>query len=182
MESKLGIHSVVPVTLDESTIYGVSGFTDVVPYIQELFRRESKVSEALDRQASPHLALPSDLVDLEMEISPEGSVLPLQQGDPMPAYVVWDASFEEQSEAMDRAMGRIYWLSRIAPILVDQEGSLNVPSGAALRRLVVLTTARARAWRAVLQEGMRKTIVGNVSLYAVQGGEVLARIHRRSGE
>ena len=171
--SKVGIHSVVPVTLDESTIYGVSGFTDVVPYIQELFRRESKVSEALDRQASPHLVLPSDLVDSEMEISPEGSVLPLQQGDPIPQYVTWDASFSEQSEAMDRAMGRIYWLSRIAPILVDQEGSLNVPSGAALRRLVVLTTARARAWRAVLQEGMRKTIVGNASLVAVQGGEIL---------
>lgn len=173
MVSAAGMYPVIPVTLDESTIYGVSGFTDIIPYVQELFRRESKVSEALDRQASPHLGLPNDVADSGLELSPDGSVIPLQPGDAMPAYITWNASFAEQSEAMDRAMDRIYWLSRIAPVLVNQEGSLNVPSGAALRRLVVLTTARARAWRAALEEGMRKAIVGNASLLAAQGGEVL---------
>ena len=37
---------------------GVSDFEDISDYIEELHRRESIVSEALDRHVSPRLAVP----------------------------------------------------------------------------------------------------------------------------
>ena len=67
-----------------------------------------------------------------------------------PAYVTWDAKFEEHRHAIERAVTGILRHSAIAPVLADptqQTGS--IPSGAALRRLSMLTLMRARTLQRV---------------------------------
>ena len=97
-------------------------------------------------------------------------VIPVPDQGAMPAYIVWDAKFDFHESAARRAWHSILRGSRIAPILVLPD--LRVPqlaSGAALRRLAIPTVARIKEIRARLEQAMRQTIAGAVSLMASSG-------------
>ena len=101
--------------------YGISDYEDIDEYVEELHRRESSVSTALDRHTNPHLSIPEDSIRTnaagKMEINQEGMIIPVPvgQGITVPQYITWNAKFEAQENAMDRAVERIQRFSRIAP-------------------------------------------------------------------
>lgn len=144
--------------------YGTSDFEDADEYIKELHRRETAVSEALDKHANPHLGVPEGVLQQDSQgnyiISEDGIVIPVPEGSQNPEYVTWDADFNAQAAAMQRAQDRIQRFSRIAPVLTahrdetDTPG-LSLPSGAALRRLALVTVQRIYELRDLLGPAMR---------------------------
>ena len=170
-----GFPAVVPVTLG-SGFYGRSDFEDTDVYIKELFRRESAVSEALDKQANPHLAVPEGVVTVQPDgsitVDRNGMVIPVPEGSEAPSYVVWDPSFEAQDGAIMRAEDRILQLSKISKILVDPKLRQSAPTGAALRRLAIPTVNKIRHIRGRLDEAIKLVIMGQAYLHAETGGEV----------
>lgn len=174
-----GAGMVVPVRAREG-IYGTSDFLDAAEYIAELHRRESQISEALDRHANPHLAVPEGSLqvnnDGSVTIQKEGMVIPVPEGTHagVPSYVTWDASFEAQENGISRAEQRVLRLSSIAPILATPgEFALRagLPSGAALRRLAVISVNRLRSIREDLTQAWLRVLPAQAILYAAQGGE-----------
>lgn len=168
---------VVPVVARDG-VYGRSDFEDAAEYVQELHRRESAISEALDRHANPHLAVPEGSLttnaDGSVTVNVDGMVIPVPEGSAMPAYIVWEPQFQAQQEGIGRAEQRILRFSQIAPILATPgEFALRggLPSGAALRRLAVISVNRLKAIREELTSAWMRVIPANVMLLAEQGGE-----------
>ena len=173
---------VVPVTAREG-VYGTSDFIDAAEYVAELHRRESSISQALDRHANPHLAVPEGSMrvsaDGKVTIDSDGMVIPVPEGtrNNIPAYVTWDASFDAQESAIARAEQRVLRMSNIAPILATPgEFALRggLPSGAALRRLAVISVNRLKAIREELSTAWKRVLPAQARLWGEQGGERLA--------
>ena len=168
--------SIVPVRSDSEAFYGTSDFRNAEQFVREIHNRSSQVSVALDRHASPHLALPESAMTLGEDGSLDlgagaGMAIPMPDtARQSPSYVVWDAKFDSQESAIRRAFEAIIRGSRIAPILVQQEMRIpQLTSGAALRRLAVPTVGRIRDFRARLEVAMRTTIAGAVDLMIRSG-------------
>ena len=175
-----GAGRVVPVRSREG-IYGTSDFIDAAEYVAELHRRESSISEALDRHAKPHLAVPEGSLSVNADgsvtVNQDGMVIPVPEGSNPPAYVVWDASFRAQEDGIARAEQRILRMSSIAPILATPgEFALRggLPSGAALRRLAVISVNRLKAIREELTAAWLRVIPAQARLLAESGGEAIA--------
>ena len=171
---------VVPIRSREG-VYGTSDFIDMEEYVQELHRRESSISEALDNHTKPHLSVPEGSLkvndDGSVTIEQDGMVIPVPEGGGYPQYIVWDAKFEAQENSIVRAEQRILRMSSIAPILASPgdftlKGSL--PSGAALRRLAVISVNRLKSIREELSTAWRRVIPAQAKLYAGQGGELIS--------
>lgn len=171
--------SAVPVVSvsSDSTLFGRSDYEDTDVYITELFRRESIVSRALDKQASPHLVVPQGSLDRNADgsydISAEGTIFPVPHDTGQtPHYVSWEATFAAQTEAIKRAEARIYQLTGISQILIEPQVRSAALTGAALRRLAAPTVSKIRLLRDKLSKAIRDTLVGQASLIANSGGEV----------
>ena len=172
-----GAGRVVPVRSREG-VYGTSDFVDAAEYVAELHRRESSISEALDRHAHPHLAVPEGSLSVNADgsvtVNQDGMVIPVPEGSQPPSYVTWDASFQAQEDGIARAEQRILRMSSIAPILATPgEFALRggLPSGAALRRLAVISVNRLKAIREELTAAWLRVIPAQAILYGEQGGE-----------
>ena len=167
---------IVPVRYGEG-FYGTSDFEDIEDYVADLHRRESSVSEALDKQANPHLALPEGSFTVNengtASINLDGMAIPVPDGAEIPRYVTWDASFEAQESAMERAELRILQSTAIAPILVRQSANVRVvASGATLRRLAIPTVNKIRRIRDELDPALRRVIVAQAELQSASGERV----------
>lgn len=175
-------NAVVPLTLGSGGRYGVSDFADIAEYVAELHRRESSISESLDRHANPHLAVSQGSVQPtetgDIELSKEGSVLFIPDGERVvPQYVQWSPDFTAHQDAILRAEQRILRLSQIAPILATPgaiANGLSIPSGSALRRLALISVNRLRVIRQALTEAYKRVIPAQAQLYAEMGGERIA--------
>ena len=171
-----GLSPVTPVRLSHG-FYGTSMFVDLNDYVNELFRRESRISEALDRHVNPHLAVPEGALDVDdndnVYIDSNGMIIPVPDDAENPQYITWDPSFSAQESAIERAESRILRSAAIAPVLVHKQDQLHIPSGAALRRLSVATVNRIRLIREKLSEGVKDVIVAQAALFS-QASEVIS--------
>lgn len=181
MQEQAAPMAVIPARNGEG-FFGISDYVDIIDYVAEIHRRESRMSEALDLHLKPHLALPEASISVERDgsvrISKDGEVIPVPEGQSLPpSFVSWNPQFVAHNEAIIRSEKRVLSNSRIAIILTSFTGSeqdlvANVPSGAALRRLAIQTVNRIRLLRETLYSSMKDAIEQAVSLYAIEG-EVL---------
>ena len=170
--------AVVPVTLGTG-IYGRSQFLDIEQYVAELSERESRIAQALDKLANPHLAIHEAAIRVDEQgnaiVDLEGMMIPIPDGaDVAPQYVTWELNTEAHQEAIKRAEQRIQQLTKINRVLVDPDASGGqLPSGSALRRLAITTVNRIRRIRQKMTEAYKDVIVGAADLYGKTGGEII---------
>ena len=98
-------------------------------------------------------------------------ILPIPDGaDVAPQFVVWDAAFDSQENAMERDIERIQRFCFIAPVLTQSRDlQYNLPSGSALRRLSILTVSRIQTLRETLTPAMRQAIAENAEVIRQSG-------------
>ena len=166
----------VPVSLDH-TLFGRSEFRDIITYVKELSRRESSISESMDRRADPHLALGASSVTVDEDGNPvvdlRGMVIPVNPDEPTPEYITNDINYVDEEEAISRCITRLWWASGISPSLLDSNSKLssNVPmSGAALRRLANVTTHKIRGYWEVLTPAIENTLKSQILLSNITPG------------
>ena len=89
--------------------------------------------------------------------------IPVPDGANNPEYVTWNADFSEHDKAIQRTLNRLLTFANVSPVLIDaaQSGG-QIPSGAALRRLAILTVNRIRTLRRGFDDAFRQTIAGAV--------------------
>ena len=85
------MYGVVPVRSCDSDFYGLSDFENAAQFAAEIHRRESSVSEALDRHTNPHLSVPENAVALRadgtMKLETDGMVIPVPDGGEKPCLL-----------------------------------------------------------------------------------------------
>ena len=157
-------------------VLGISDYVDVDDYIVELHRRESAVSEALDRHVNPHLAVPEGVLRTDaagnITLDAGGEAIPYPDGSSPPQYVTWEPDFTAHEHAMERALERIQRASGIAPVLAGTSDTINTPSGSALRRLAFVTVGRIRSFRRRLDGAFRRVCVDNGEVARLSGVDV----------
>ena len=164
---------VTTVVLEGDDIYGESLFDDLRSQVAEINLRETRISEALDKHANPHLAVPEGSLSVDQNgravISASGDALFVPEGSTNPEYIVWDPKFDAHVEAVIRAERRIASMAGISQLLVNVSGGnsagqrLYLPSGVALRRLALLTVQRIRSYRSDMEEALQGIIAGALS-------------------
>ena len=101
------VYGVVPVRSCDSEFYGESDYENAAQFVAEIHRRESGISEALDRHVNPHLAVPDNALELQpdgrMRVPSEGMIIPVREDGSMPTYVTWDPRFAFHESACRRA-------------------------------------------------------------------------------
>ena len=154
-------------------VIGVSAYHDIDDYVQELHRRESAVSEALDRHVAPHLAVPEGVLRTDAagnaELSSDGEAITVPEGGTTPTYVTWEPDFTAHENAMSRALERIQRMTGIAPVLAGTSDTINTPSGSALRRLAMVTVTRIRTFRSKLDVAIRTVCAENMEVARLSG-------------
>ena len=156
--------------------YGTSDYEDTDEYIDELHRRETLVSEALDLHVKPHLAVPEGVLNVDEHgnttINVDGMMIEVPEGGTNPSFVSWEHQFEAHEMAMERAMERIRWFTQLAPTLLSRtDSTYNFPTGAALRRSAMLTINRINVLRQRLQHAMRQVAAENMDVVRATGME-----------
>ena len=173
------VFQVVPVR-NGNGFYGTSDFLDSEEYVAEIQRRESAIGLALDKHVNPHLAVPEGSLvvntDGSVNINSDGMVIPVPEGGNNPSYLNWEPQYDAQHRSIERAEDRILQASKIASVLFhrigDELGSL--PTGAALRRLAIVSVNRIRQIRTCLDTAMTDTLIGAADLSAKRGNEVIS--------
>ena len=156
--------------------YGQSWFDDMEEYVEDLHRRESKLSEALDKHTEPHLAVHESM----FTVLPDGTaviatdqagVLPMpDEADVAPQFITWEAKTEAQQDSIYRSTESIQRFAAIAPVLTQNRNTrYSLPSGSALRRLGLVTVTRINTIREILSPAMRQAIANNAEVVRGSG-------------
>ena len=161
-----GENPITPVYMNEHRIFGRSDFIDIIPSVEEMMRRESGISRALDRHQNPHLAVPEGSFQYDdnkqVTLNDDGMIIPMPEGGSAPSYVSWNTKFTDHADAGRRAMYRALQLSGIAPFLIDKDEKSKAgypASGVSLRRLAMPTVNKLNSMRLLLGEAIKDTIV-----------------------
>lgn len=137
--------------LTSDRLFGIDDYRSIDSIIAELMVRISQISKVLDKFASPSMTGPQSALDFDEQLQQwvlkVGDYFPRNtEEDPKPEYLVWDAGMEANFKQIELLINQLYMISEMGSAIF---GDLNnktgdVPSGTALRRLMMSPLAKAR--------------------------------------
>jgi Phage portal protein, SPP1 Gp6-like len=160
------------ITSDRAT--GIDDYTDVDSIIAELMVRVGQIARILDKHASPSMSGPQaslerDPVSGEWRLK-AGNYFPRDnKDDPTVQYITWDGELGANFNEIDRLINMLYTISEMGSAIF---GDLNnktgaVPSGSALKRLMIAPLAKVSRIRQRLDPALKKAVM----LCSKLGGE-----------
>lgn len=132
-------------------IFGLDDYRSVDSLISELMVRISQISKVLDKFAQPSMTGPQSALQMD-EITGQwilkiGDYYPRNaESDPKPEYLTWDAGMEANFKQIELIINQLYTISEMGSALLGDLSNKtgDVPSGSALRRLMMSPLAKAR--------------------------------------
>ena len=131
-------------------IFGFDDYSTIDSIISELIVRVSQVCRILDKHAAPSMsgpasALERDPITDEWRLRTGDYFTRENSDDPETKYIVWDAQLDANFKAIETLVNHLYAISEMGAALLG--GTANntgqVPSGSALRRLMVQPLAKS---------------------------------------
>jgi len=142
---------------------GYDDYEDVQSIICELEIRVAQIAKILDQHAAPTLAAPRLAIEQDANgryYYKSGKVIPMFEGVPVPQYITWDGQLEAAFRHIEILMQALYYLSEMGPaVWGDAEKLGNVPSGTALRRMMMPTLAKVNRVRSNFDTGVKKALM-----------------------
>lgn len=137
--------------LTSDRLFGLDDYRSVDSIISELMVRISQISKVLDKHAAPSMTGPSSALVCD-QLTGEwrlklGDYFPNDDPSvPPPQYIVWDASFEASFKQIELLVNQLYTISEMGSAIFGDLSNKtgDVPSGSALRRLMMSPLAKAR--------------------------------------
>ena len=137
--------------LTSDRLFGLDDYRSVDSIISELMVRISQISKVLDKHAAPSMTGPSSALVCD-QLTGEwrlklGDYFPNDDPNvPPPQYIVWDASFEASFKQIELLINQLYTISEMGSAIFGDLSNKTgeVPSGSALRRLMMSPLAKAR--------------------------------------
>lgn len=151
-------------TSDRAT--GLDDYTDVDSIIAELMVRVGQVARILDKHASPSMsgpqtALERDEVTGEWRLKAGNYFTRMNNDDPDVKYITWDGQLEANFKEIEKLTNFLYTISEMGSALFgDMSANVGqVPSGTALRRLMIAPLAKVNRIRMRLDKKVKEAII-----------------------
>ena len=143
-------------TLTTDRVFGIDDYQDIDSIVSELIVRISQISKVLDIHSNPSMSGPAGALEFDdMTQSYRlkvGNYFPLEggeEGDARPQYLTWDASFDANFKQIELLINQLYTISEMGAAIFGDltQKSGQVPSGSALRRLMMSPLSKAKRIR-----------------------------------
>jgi len=175
--TKTGIDDflIVPIQnlLGADGVYGMDDYSDMNDLVKELEKRLIQASRVFTKHADPAVSGPASKIDIdpysgEAVVVGGGLYFGYNQGEPQPAYMVWDAKLGDVFTQITEIKQALYLVSELSPAALGELKQGLAESGSALKRLMMPTLAKVNRLRLRLDPGTRE-ILRIVSALEVDG-------------
>jgi hypothetical protein len=147
-------------------ITGMDDYKDVDSILSELMVRISQIGRILDKHASPSVTGPQTSLMQDPDTGEwrlkMGNYFPRNTNDePEPKYLTWDGKLEAAFSQAELLINQLYIISEMgAALLGDFSNSKSgqVPSGTAMRRMMMSPLAKVNRIRMNFDPAMKKAI------------------------
>lgn len=137
--------------LTSDRLFGIDDYRTVDSLVSELMVRISQISKVLDKFAQPSMTGPQSAMQRD-DVTGEwilkiGDYFPRNtQDEPKPEYITWDADMEANFKQIELIINQLYTVSEMGSALLGDLSNKtgDLPSGSALRRLMMSPLAKAR--------------------------------------
>jgi hypothetical protein len=177
LETQMGVCPVFVLSNMQTSdsVFGFDDYDSIDSLVSELIVRVSQVSKVLDKHADPSMSGPASALEQdqktgEWRLRLSNYFAREKADEPAPEYITWDGSLTAAFKDIDVLTNMLYSLSEMgAAILGDISANTGqVPSGSALRRLMVSPLAKARRVAAGIDPVLKRIISAGASLYGVE--------------
>ncbi len=184
-EVKTGVDDflVVPVQnlLGADGVYGMDDYSDMNDLVKELERRLIQASRVFTKHADPAISGPASKIDIdpysgEAVVVGGGQYYGYNTGEPVPAYMVWDAKLGDVFTQISEITQKLYMVSELSPAALGELKQGLAESGSALKRLMMPTLAKVNRLRLRLDPGTREILRIVSALEVVGRGPGAAQI------
>jgi len=184
-EVKTGIDAflVVPVQnlLASDGVYGMDDYSDMCDLVKELEKRLIQNSRVFTKHADPSISGPASKIDIdpysgEAVVVGGGQYYGYNNGEPAPAYMVWDAQLPCVFQQIDEVIARLYMVSELSPAALGELKQGLAESGSALKRLMMATLAKVNRLRLRLDPATREILRVTAALEVLGRGSGAAQL------
>ena len=156
----------IPNTTTSRDLYGMDDYIDIDSIVSEIEVRLDQIAKVLDKHTAPTMQGPSyALVDdgNGNKIFPAGNYISNQDENGNTAnvgYLTWDAQLAANFQMIDKLIDQLYTQSEMgAAIFGDVANKTgSIPSGAALRRMMISPLAKVSRIREKLDPALKKAL------------------------
>lgn len=162
-------------TLTSDRLFGIDDYGSIDSIVSELIIRVSQISKVLDKFASPSMTGPASALTFNETLQEwqlkVGDYYPLEDSSSAkPEYLVWDANMDANFKQIELLTNQLYTISEMGSAvfgdLTNKTG--DVPSGSALRRLMMSPLAKARRIANNFDTVLKKIISACSTIYGTQ--------------
>jgi len=153
----------VPNLQIDDSLYGIDDYTEADTLFAELDIRLAQIAKILDRHSDPNMYGPQknstyDPTTGEENVDVGGRYFEVGPDEEPPGYLTWDARLEANFKYIDKIMKMLYIVTdtNAAAFSLFENGS--VPSGSAMRRLLMRSVARTSRKRLPFDDVLPKMI------------------------
>lgn len=151
------------ITSDRST--GLDDYTDVDSIIAELIVRVGQVARILDKHASPSMQGPQTALEQDPETGAWrlklANYFPRSDAEePEVKYITWDGQLDAAFKHIERLINLLYTISEMGSAIFGDLSNKTgaVPSGSALKRLMISPLAKVNRIRMNLDDAVKEAI------------------------
>lgn len=173
----------IPNVITSDRVHGMDDYTDIDSIISELEVRISQIAKVLDKHAEPSVTGPSSCLEQDPQTGEwhlkMGNYFPRENNDdPKVEYITWDAQMEANFKMIEKLINILYTISEMGSAIFGDLNNKtgNVPSGSALRRLMISPLAKVNRIRMRFDNGLKKAI----KLCSELGGEGITDLSKNS--
>lgn len=151
---------VVPNLEVDDSPFGLDDYSEADTLFHQLDLRLAQIAKVLDRHTDPNMygpvsALEQDPATGEWVVR-AGRYFPVAENEPPPGYLVWDAKLDANFRFIEHIMRGLYIATDTNAAAFSLLESGSVPSGAALKRLLIRPLARTNRKRLYFDVALRQ--------------------------
>jgi hypothetical protein len=155
----------IPNILVSDRITGMDDYTDIDSIVADIMVRVGQIDRILDKHANPSVqgaasALERDPITGEYRLKMGGYFARDTNDDPEVKYITWDGQLEANFKQIDKLTQMLYTISEMgSAVFGDLSTSTGqVPSGSALKRLMISPLAKVNRVRMRFDPALKQAI------------------------
>ena len=157
---------------------GIDDYGDIDSIVADIMVRVGQIDRILDKHANPSMQGPETVMERD-PVSGDwrlkvGSYFARDPADVEVSYITWNGQLDANFKQIERLMNLLYSTSEMGSALFGDMSTMTgqVPSGSALKRLMISPLAKVNRVRMRLDPLLKKTLI----LCSQLGGKVLESV------
>lgn len=166
-------------TGSSDSCFGMDDYTDIDSIVADIMVRVGQIDRILDKHASPSVSGPLTALEHDAKTGEwrfkAGNYFPREgRDDPDVNYITWDGQLDANFKQIERLVNLLYTISEMGSTVFGDMTSSNgtVPSGSALKRLMISPLAKVQRIRMNFDPALREAI----ALCSQLGGKGIVKL------